>query len=195
MKPIKIQIIIGSTRDGRYGDKPAHWMLGELKSKEGIEAELIDLRDWPLPFFNEALSPSASKGDYKNELAKKWAAKIAEADAYIFTVAEYNHGYTAVLKNAIDWLYAPWVNKPAAFIGYGGVGGARAIQQLKQVLLELQVAPIRNNIHIPLDVYIATMKETAPANPELFAPLKEKATGLITQLLWWANALRDARNK
>jgi NAD(P)H-dependent FMN reductase len=192
-KPLNVQVIIGSTRPNRYGDKPAHWIFNILKEKAGVEAQLIDLRDWPLPFFDEPVSTSQIKGNYKNPLGKKWAEKIGEADAFIITAAEYNHGYTAVLKNALDWVYPEWNNKPVAFVGYGSVLGGRAIEQLREVSIELQMAPIRNAVHIPSDIYRATVEEKVPPNPELFKPLKEKADGLIEQLLWWGRALRAAR--
>ena len=149
---LKIHVIIGSTRQNRFSDKPAHYILDELNKEIGVQAELIDLRDWPLPFYNESGAPLMLKGNYTNELAKKWAAKVGEADGYIMVTPEYNHGYTAVLKNAIDWVYAEWTKKPIGFVGYGNAGGARAIEQLRQVVVELQMYPIKNAIHIPLEV-------------------------------------------
>ena len=175
--PIKIQIIIGSTRQGRYADKPARYIADELAKREGVQVEVVDLRDWPLPFFDEPMGPAMLNGNYSNELAKKWAAKVAEADGFIMIAPEYNHGYTAVLKNAIDWLYSEWVNKPVGFVSYGSVGGARAIEQLRQVVIELQMLPIKNSVHIPVEVYIATMKEPVPVNPDLYKPLRESMFG------------------
>src|SRR4051812_45778938 len=105
MKPLKLFVIVGSTREGRYSDKPAHWILQELKARENVEAELIDLRDWPLPFFDDPLPPSqVNDGNYRSELTRTWAAKIKEADGFIVVTPEYNHGYPAVLKNAFDWI-------------------------------------------------------------------------------------------
>src|SRR5665213_2869794 len=148
---IKIQIIMGSTRQGRFVEQPAKWIFEKAKMQEGIEVELIDLRDWPLPFFDEAVSPSMNKGNYTNELAAKWAKKVGEADGYIIVTPEYNHGYPGVLKNAIDYVYGEWNNKPVGFVSYGGVaGGTRSVQQLRQVAIELQMVPIRNGIHIPM---------------------------------------------
>lgn len=193
MSILKVQVIMGSTREGRYGDKPAHWIFDKLKEKEEIEAELIDLRDWPLPFFNEPVSPSMAKEGYENDLAKKWAAKVAEADAYIIVTPEYNHGYPAVLKNALDWVYYQWNKKPVSFVSYGSVGGARSIEQLRGVVAELQMASMREAVHISGDVYMATMKESVPVNPELFKPVEQKANNMIDQLMWWGNALKAAR--
>src|SRR5271168_473524 len=159
---LKIQIIIGSTRVGRFSDKPAHYVFDELKKKEGIEPELVDLRDWPLPFYDEPISPAMNKGNYVNELGKKWATKVGEADAYIMVTPEYNHGYTAVLKNALDWVSPEWRGKPVGFISYGSALGARSIEQLRQVVIELYMHPIRNSIHISPEVYRAVMNETIP---------------------------------
>jgi NAD(P)H-dependent FMN reductase len=104
---IKIEVIVGSTRQNRFCDKPANYLCEELKKEEGVEAELVDLKDWDLPFFNEPIGPMASKGEYKDPLVKKWAEKISEADGFMIVTPEYNHGYPAVLKNALDWLYFP----------------------------------------------------------------------------------------
>jgi NAD(P)H-dependent FMN reductase len=102
---------------------------------------------------------------------------VGEADGYVIVSPEYNHGYSAVLKNALDWVYTEWTKKPVGFVGYGSTGGARAIEQLRQVVVELDMVPLREAIHVPLEVYLAVMKETAPAAPELFKPLREGMFG------------------
>jgi NAD(P)H-dependent FMN reductase len=196
--PLKIQIIIGSTRQGRVADKPAQYIFDELKKREGVEPELVDLRDWPLPFFDEAMGPSMLKGNYSNELGKKWAAKVGEADAYIVIAPEYNHGYTAVLKNALDWVFPEWNGKAIGFVGYGSAGGARSIEQLRQVVIELKMHPIRASIHLPIAVYMAIMKEQVPANPELFKPLREGTWGdpveaFFIELIDLAKVLKTAK--
>jgi NAD(P)H-dependent FMN reductase len=172
-----IHVIIGSTRQNRFSEKPARYLFDELSKREGIRSELVDLRDWPLPFYDEPISPASNKGSYSHELGKKWAAKVGEADGYIIVTPEYNHGYPAVLKNALDWVFPEWNNKPVGFVSYGNVGGARAIEQLRQVVIELHMVPMRNAIHIPVEVYLAVMKEKAPVNPELFKPLREGMRG------------------
>lgn len=186
---IKIEVIIGSTREGRFGDKPAKWIFDMLSKKERVEAELIDLRDWPLPFFNEAVSPSMNQGKYANELAAKWAEKVGEADGYIIVTPEYNHGYSAVLKNAIDYVYNEWNNKPVAFVGYGSMGGARAIEQLREVAVELQMTPIRSAVHIP--GFWNYLDENSNLKTGSF---DKAAEGMIDQLIWWAQALKSARS-
>ncbi len=195
---LKIQIIIGSTRKNRFSEKPAGYIFDEIKKKQGIETELIDLRDWPLPMYDEAMSPNMLKGNYTNELGKKWAAKIGEADGYIIVTPEYNHGYPAVLKNALDWVYYEWNKKPVGFLSYGSAMGARAIEQLRQVVIELQMVPIRTAIHLPTDIFRAVMNEPTPVNPELFKPLRDsngidRVESFFSDLIWTAKALKTAQ--
>lgn len=195
-EPLKIYVILGSTRKERFSEKPGTYIFDELKKREGVAAELVDLRDWPLPFYDEAASPNMLKGNYTNELAKKWAAKVAEADGYIIILPEYNHGYPAVLKNALDWVYAEWAEKPVGFVGYGNAMGARSTEQMRQVVIELQMVPIRNAIHIPSAVFMAAYKEKTPVNPELFKSLREprdRVGELFDQLVWFATVLKAAR--
>ena len=175
--PLKIHIIIGSTRQNRFSEKPARYIFDELKKKEDIQVELIDLRDWPLPFYDEPISPAMNKGNYLSGLGKKWAAKVGEADCYIMITPEYNHGYTAVLKNALDWVSPEWKGKPVGFVSYGSLGGARSIEQLRQVVIELAMHPIKNSIHLPGEVYMAVMNEKIPVKPELFKPIREGMGG------------------
>lgn len=194
--PLKIYVIMSTTRRGRYGDKPAAWIMSVLKGKAGIDAELIDLREWALPFFDEPNSPNSNKGVYENPLGRKWADKVAEADAYIIIAAEYNHGYPAVLKNALDWASGrEWGNKPVAFVGYGSAMGARSIEQLRQVIVELGMMSVRSAVHIPSDVFRPTSKlEAADALP-LFAPLNTFADGMIEQLVSLTKALKPLRGQ
>lgn len=186
---LKIQVILGSTREGRFGEKPANWIFKKLQEIEGVEAELIDLRDYPLPFFSEPKSPNASGGVYINKDGEKWAKKIGEADGYVMVTPEYNHAYSAVLKNALDWVYKQWNKKPVGFISYGNAGGARAIEQLRLVVNELDMVPIKGAIHLPADVYLSAKEGKIDA----FEPLNERAKVFIDQLIWWANVLNEAR--
>jgi len=137
--------------------------------------------------------------EYTNEVARKWTDKIAEADGYIIVTAEYNHGYPAVLKNALDYIFKEWNRKAVGFVGYGGAGGARAIEQLRQVAVELQMVPIRNAVHIPIEVYMAVMNEKVPVNPDLFKPLREgrldRVEAFLNDLLWTTQALKKARDE
>jgi NAD(P)H-dependent FMN reductase len=140
LSELKIGIILGSTRPGRNGKAVADWMLDKAQARIGADYDLIDLADHPLPHMDEPMSPML--GQYAGEHTKAWAATIAPYDAYVFVTPEYNHSTSGVLKNAIDYLYAEWNNKAAAFVSYGGVGGARAIEHLRAVCSELQIAHV-----------------------------------------------------
>jgi NAD(P)H-dependent FMN reductase len=184
-----IKVILGSTRQQRFGEQPARWIVAKAKAK-GLDVELLDLRDYPLPFFDEAASPSMAKEPYANPVVQRWTAKIAEADGFIMTVAEYNHGYTAVLKNAIDYVSRQWNKKPVAFVGYGGVGAARAIEQLRDVVSELQMVPIRNAVHIAN--FWNLLDEKGVLKTE---SLEAAGDALLDQLIWWTDVLKNARGK
>jgi NAD(P)H-dependent FMN reductase len=189
----KIAVILGSTRPNRFGEKPARWIFDEVKKRKGVEAELLDLRDYPMPYYDQPASPSYLQGEFGTEIIRRWTKKIDEADGFIIIAAEYNRGYTAVLKNALDFVYKEWNNKAVAFVGYGGVGGARAIEQLRLVSIELQMAPVRQAVHLPLDLFISLMKEEAPVDPARFAPVQQSADIMLDQLLLWSEALKGAR--
>lgn len=128
-----------------------------------------------------------------NEIARKWAAKINEADAFIIVTPEYNHGTSGVLKNALDYIYYEWNNKSVGFVSYGGVGGARAVEQLRGVAIELQMAPIRNAVHIPQHWNL--LDENGSMKDGALDPFKGSATIFLDQLLWWARALKIAREQ
>jgi NAD(P)H-dependent FMN reductase len=197
---LRLQVIIGTTRQNRFSEKVAWWIFEEVKKQEGIEVELLDLRDYPLPFFNEPVSPAifeVMKHEYSNEVARAWTQKVAEADGYIIVTGEYNHGYPAVLKNALDYVFKEWNHKAVGFVSYGNAGGARAVEQLRQVVVELQMVPIRNAIHIPVEVYMAVMNEKVPVNTELFKPLRvgrvDRVEVFLNDLVWNARSLKTAR--
>jgi NAD(P)H-dependent FMN reductase len=187
-----IAVIVGSTRPGRFSEKPAKWILQQLGKRGDIDARLLDLRDFPLPFFDQPVPPATpGRAAYENEVVKKWTAEIARADAFVFVTAEYNYGAPAVLKNAIDWVYPEWNRKPVAFVSYGSAGGARSVQQLRETAIELQLAPIRSSVHIP----VATlMLHFQGGNVEAgLAELDAPAKAMINDLLWWTAALKTAR--
>lgn len=195
---IKIKVIIGSTREGRFSEKPAQWIFEEAKKWEGAAVELLDLRDYEMPFFDSPVPPSMAKGQYSNEVVQKWAEKINEGDAFIIVSPEYNHGYSAVLKNALDVIYPEWHRKPVGFVSYGSALGARSVEQLRQVAVELQMAPIRNAIHIPADIFMAAMMGKGPQGSEMFDSIRKSPMGdpverFFNDLLWWAKALKVAR--
>ncbi|MDR3581950.1 MAG: NAD(P)H-dependent oxidoreductase [Candidatus Pacebacteria bacterium] len=188
MDALKIKVILGSTRQQRFGEQPAKWIFEKAKAK-GLDVELLDLRDYPLPFFDEPVSPSMIKEPYAEPNVAKWTAKIAEADAFVMIAAEYNHGYTAVLKNAIDYVGKEWHKKPVAFVGYGSVGGGRAVEQLREVAIETQMAPVRNAVH--LTNFWGLLDEKGAMN---FSSFEGAGDGMLDQLVWWAKALKTARD-
>ena len=189
MSKPKIAVVIGSTRQNRFGDKPAAWIAEIARERGELDIEIVDLRDHPLPFFDEVGSslyvPSQS------EEGQRWQKKVASFDGFIFTAAEYNRGPTAVLKNALDYAYTEWNRKPAAFVGYGGVGGARAIEQLRLHAVELQMAPTRNAVHVAWGDFIQIMQQGKKL--EEFEHLRHAAVTMLDELAWWAKVLKTAR--
>ncbi|WP_234542513.1 NADPH-dependent FMN reductase [Streptomyces shenzhenensis] len=186
MDKLKIGIILGSTRPGRNGQAVADWVLARAKERADADYELIDLFDHPLPHLDEAVP--ASRGAYAGEHTKAWAAKIKEFDGYIFVTPEYNHSTSGVLKNAIDYLYAEWNNKAAAFVSYGSLGGARAIEHLRAISSELQLAHVRQQLSFSLLTDFEGFTVFKPS-----AAHENAATVLFTQLESWAGALRSVR--
>ena len=187
-----ISIIVGSTREGRFAEKPAHWILQQLKKREGIDARLLDLRDFPMPFFDQPVPPAMpGRAPYANAVVQKWTAAVAQSDGFVFVTPEYNYGPSAVLKNAIDWVYPEWNRKAAGFVSYGGTMGARSVQQLREIAIELQLAPIRSSVHIPVATLWAHFQggDVDAGLAELAAP----AATMIDDLLWWTAALKTAR--
>jgi NAD(P)H-dependent FMN reductase len=141
-----IGIVVGSTRQGRFSERAAAWFHKIAARRTDLSVEIVDLRDYPMPFFDEPASPAWMPP--KDPVAERWAAKLAELDGFVFVTPEYNHGYSAVLKNALDYAFQQFNRKPAAFVGYGGVGAARAIEQLRMVAVELQMAPIPKSVNV-----------------------------------------------
>ena len=187
-----ISVIIGSTREGRFSEKPARWILNHLKNRDGVDARLLDLRDFPMPFFDQPVPPaSPGRPAYEHEVVKKWTAAIAQSDGFVFVTPEYNYGPAAVLKNAIDWVYPEWNRKAAAFVSYGSAMGARAVQQLRETAIEVQLAPVRSSVHIPVATLWAHYKG-GDVDAGL-AGLEANAGALIDDLLWWTAALKTAR--
>ncbi len=148
MSDLKIAVILGSTRPGRRGEAVAEWVLEQAAGRADARYELVDLKDFPLPHLDEAIPPSMAQ--YANEHTKAWADKVASYDGYIFVTPEYNHSTSGVLKNAIDYLYTEWNNKAAAFVAYGSVGGARAVEHLRGIASELQLAHVRQGLNFSM---------------------------------------------
>jgi NAD(P)H-dependent FMN reductase len=190
-RPLNIALIIGSTRPNRFADIPAKWLLEAASTRADMTLETLDLRDWPLPFYEEPATAAFTGGAFSNPVAERWRHKIGEFDGFIATAAEYNHAPTAVLKNAFDSAHLEWITKPIAFLGYGGVGGARAVEHLRMIAIELQMAPIKQAVHIGLEPFLGVLREGKSLDDYPF--LVQSRTAMLDQLAWWAEALRAAR--
>lgn len=192
MSKPRIALIVGSTRDSRFADKPAQWMLAQARARDDMTVELLDLRDFDLPLFNEVASNLHVPTQDPKALA--WQKKLAEFDGYIFVVPEYNHSMPGALKNAMDQAYNEWVHKPMGAIGYGSMGAARSIEHLRMVAVELQMVPVRNAVHIGgPDIF---QVHPMGGNAEISAieeHLLPSAKALLDDMVWWANATRAAR--
>lgn len=188
----KVLVILGSTREKRNGEKVANWFMSQVDGKfPEMEFELADLKELDLPWFNSAISPSFADKKYDDPKVQAWSKKVESFDAFVIVAAEYNHGYTAPLKNALDLLHPEWHNKPVTFLSYGGAAaGARAVEQLRQVVIELEMAPIRTGIHIAKFGMVFDDKGeiTDPSYLKQVEPL-------VKQLQWWTQALKAAREK
>jgi len=190
MSKPKIAVIISSIRPTRFGEKPAKWIADHVKARGDVDVEIVDLKDYPLPLFD------APASDFwmptPNETAAKWQAKLNEFDGFIIVTAEYNRSITGALKNAIDWAYKPFIKKAVAFVAYGSVGGARAVEHLRNIMVELQAVPVRHAVHIggsdfaPIMFGQKTWEETAPTFDQ-FVP------EMLDNLVWWTNATKTAR--
>ncbi len=183
---LKIAIIAGSTRPGRKADTVAKWVLEHAQKRGDATYEIVDVQDFHLPLLDEAMPPSM--GQYANAHTKKWAQTIAQYDGFVFVTPEYNHSIPGALKNAIDFIYKEWNNKAAGIVGYGGQGAARAIEHLRGILGELQIADVRQAVHLSMITDFENWSVFKPT-PALETPLKT----LLDQLVLWAGALQKVR--
>lgn len=183
----RIQVILGSTRQNRAGEQVASWITDQAASRDDIDVELVDLRTFPLPFFDAPVSPKRELAD--DPRVRAWAAKVAEADGYIFVTPEYNYGYPAVLKNALDSIYYEWNDKSVGFVGYGAVGGGlRAVIQLRQVVVELGLVQAHGHVIVPF-VGRAFDDDGQPRDEVT----RRTAAGMLDEVTEWALLLRDKR--
>jgi NAD(P)H-dependent FMN reductase len=193
MSKLKIGVIISSTRPTRFGDKPAQWILDKANERPEIDAEIVDLRDFQLPFFDEMASNAWMPS--QNAEAVRWQNKISEFDGFIFVVAEYNRAITGALKNALDQAYVNWNKKAFGAVGYGTVGGARAIENLRTIGIELQMASTRSAVHIAGADFMAVHPGFGgtKAISEIEASIGNSAKDMLDQLIWWGEAAKSAR--
>ena len=185
---LKVGIILGSTRPNRNGEAVARWVEQQVKDRKDASYELVDLKDFNLPLLDEPIPPS--QGKYSQPHTKKWAEKIATFDAFIFVTPEYNHATSGALKNAIDFLYAEWNNKAAGFVSYGSMGGARAVENLRLIMAEIQIADVRAQVMFSLMTDFKNYSEFTPD------PRHEKELDtMVKQLVAWGEAMKTVREQ
>lgn len=188
-----IAIIVSSTRPTRFADVPTAWIKAQAEARGDIEVEVVDLRDYPMPFFAEVASNAWAPT--QDPIAQKWQKKIAEFDGYIFVVAEYNRSITGVLKNALDQAYVEWAKKPFGSIGYGSMGAASALAHLQNIGVELQMVPTRNNVRIGgSDLFKVHSGFGGSGNlVDIEGSILPSAKAMLDDVVWWANATKAAR--
>ncbi|EPX87167.1 putative flavoprotein [Rubellimicrobium thermophilum DSM 16684] len=189
----RIALVISSVRKTRWADKPAQWLLKKMQARTDIEAEIVDLRDFDLPIFDEPASNAYVPTS--NPVARRWQETIAKFDGYVFLLAEYNRSITGALKNALDHDYTGWNNKPMGLMAYGSAGGARAAEHMRLIAIELQMVPVRAGVHVGgSDFY-----RVGPynPNPEPMEALEDALAGsvkdMLDQVAWYARVLKAAR--
>lgn len=184
---LKVAIIVGSTRPGRKGEDVARWVHGIASDRTDAAFELVDIKDFNLPLLDEPVP--AAMGKYSQPHTKAWAAKIAEYDGFVFVTPEYNHGPSAALKNAIDYLYREWNNKAVGFVGYGGSGGVRAIEHLRQIVSNVELADVRVTVGLSLFTDFEKLSTFKPG-----PHLKATVVQMLDQVVAWSNALKPLRS-
>jgi NAD(P)H-dependent FMN reductase len=185
---VRLGIVTGSTRPGRKAEAVARWVYEIAQQRGDAEYEVVDLQDFNLPLLDEPMPPSM--GQYRQPHTLAWAEKIASFDAFVFVTPEYNHGTSGALKNAIDFLYREWNNKAAGFVGYGGAGGVRAVESLRLVMGELQVADVRAQVMLSLFTDFENFTVFKPG------PHQEAAVNaMLDQVLAWGGALKTLREQ
>jgi NAD(P)H-dependent FMN reductase len=189
MSKPRIGIILSTTRETRFADRPAQWVLDIAKARGDADYEIVDLRDFPIPFFDAVGSPRFVP--QTNEVALKWARKVSELDGYIFVTAEYNRSISGVLKNALDHIYDEPARKPAAFVGYGAVGAARAVEQLRLMAVELSMVPMKAGVHINMEPLLGMLRGGKDfADYDYLAPT---VTAMLDELAWYTKTLKVGR--
>ncbi len=186
----RIGIVISTTRDARFGKTVAEWIFAMARTRSDLIFEIIDLVEYALPFFNEPRGPKYVKAGHPAAL--KWTEKLSMLEGFVFVTAEYNHSFPAVLKNALDFAYPEFVRKPAAYVGYGALGAARAVEQLRLVCIELQMAPLQTAVHVSGPDFAAGRQPGR--NLREFVHLARAVDVMLEDLAWWANTLKAGRD-
>lgn len=187
-----IAVIIGSTRQARFGDKPAQWFMEKVSDHADLDFELVDLRDFNLPIFDEAASNAYVPATSPE--AQRWQEVVRRFDGYVFVLPEYNHSVPGALKNALDHDYTGWGRKPMGALAYGSMGGARSLEHLRGIAVELQMVPLRNAVHIGGGDFfkVWTGGQNAPMS-EIEDNLKGSLNAMLDELVWWTKATKAAR--
>jgi NAD(P)H-dependent FMN reductase len=188
----RIGIIVASTRTVRFADHPLAWLTARLAERDDLQFTVIDVRDHPLPFYDLPVPPAMAPRQYSSDAERTLGEQFDSLDGFIVIANEFNHGYSAALKNVLDHFSNEFHRKPVAFVGYGNVGGARAIEQLRQVVAELEMVSIRHAIHIT-GPQMAPIREGGETEAAIFATFDPRLVMVVDDLVWWANALRVAR--
>ena len=193
MSKPKIAVIVGSTRPTRFADIPTKWIVEKAAEHGALEVEVVDLRDHPLPFFDEVASNAWAPS--QSEAAVAWQKKLAEFDGYIFVVAEYNRAITAVLKNALDQAYVEWAKKPFGAVAYGSMGGTSALATLRLIGVELQMVPVRNSVHIGGGDFFKVHPGFGGSGnlADIAGSVDASAKALLDDITWWAKATMAAK--
>lgn len=186
MRTQKIMVVLGSTRPGRKGEKIAEWFMKIASQSEDIIFNLVDVKDLGLPLLDEPVPAAAGK--YEHEHTKNWAKQVGEHDGFIFVTPEYNFGMPAALKNALDFVGKEWAIKPIAFVGYGSVGAARAVQQFRSSVIDLNMVPINAQVAINLFDQLDENGEFVPTENN-----DKRAKSLIEKMKWWSEGLTAMR--
>jgi NAD(P)H-dependent FMN reductase len=189
----KIAIIVGSTRKVRFADLPTNWIKAQAEARGDMEIEVLDLRDYPMPIFDEMASNAYVPT--QDPVAQAWQKKLAGFDGYIFVVAEYNHSITGALKNALDQAYVEWAKKPMGAIAYGSMGGARALEHLRMIAVELQMVPVRNAVHIGGGDFWKVHPGVGGSGnlADIEGAITPSAKAMLDDMAWWAKATMVAR--
>jgi NAD(P)H-dependent FMN reductase len=188
-RALRIGVILASVRQGRRGEKFARWILGLVRERTEVDVELLDLRDYAIGAYSHEAMVTQIENAHPDETTRKWAERIRGLDGYVIVTPEYNHGYPGNLKNALDQVHTGWWYKPVGFVSYGGsAGGARAVEQLRSVAVELRMVPVRGEVNLRL-IGLELDEEGRPKDG-FYAG---RAKGMIDQVVWWARASREAR--
>ncbi|RLV54975.1 NADPH-dependent oxidoreductase [Aeromicrobium phragmitis] len=183
---LEIGIILGSTRPGRVGEQVAGWVLDTATRRDDAHYRLIDIAEHDLPLLDEPVPPSL--GEYQNAHTREWAATIDACDGFVMVTPEYNHGTSAALKNALDYVYAEWNDKAVGFVSYGSAGGVRAVEHLRLIAAELQLADIRQQVMLDLDADFEDSSTFLPQDQH-----GDTLAALLDQLVAWSSALAPLR--